>query len=120
MACIRSIPPDLWRGELGCLAVVSPTVHRLVLELIDHQALALAGAIADTTDVPPQIATLQGIALAGVFQIIIAEACRGTLAGHDQAKIADELAAAIENIMDKLDRWLSHTPLRRNGGDGLW
>ena len=28
---IRSIPEDLWRGELGYLAAISPAVHRLVL-----------------------------------------------------------------------------------------
>jgi len=110
VAGIRRIPPDLWRGELGHLAAISPTVHRLVLELIDRQADAIAIAIADTTDVPPEIARLQGIALAGVFQIIIAEAGRRTLAGQDQARIADELHPAIEDIMDELDRWLSHAP----------
>src|SRR5450755_4284792 len=68
---MRSIPSELWRGELGYLAAISPTVHRLALELIDRQAAALAGAVSDTTAVPPEIATLRGIALAGVFQIII-------------------------------------------------
>src|ERR1700692_1638665 len=33
VAGIRSIPPEIWRGELGYLAAISPTIHRLVLEL---------------------------------------------------------------------------------------
>ena len=30
---IRRIPADQWRGELGYLAAISPTVHRLALEM---------------------------------------------------------------------------------------
>src|ERR1017187_8760577 len=48
VAGIRSIPPEIWRGELGYLAAISPTIHRLVLELTDRQAVALAAAISDT------------------------------------------------------------------------
>jgi AcrR family transcriptional regulator len=104
---IRSIPPENWRGELGYLAAISPTVHRLALELTDRQAAALASAISETATVPPEIAKLQGIALAGVFQIIISEAGRRTVEGQSQAKIADELYPAVENLLDELDRWLS-------------
>ena len=107
VAAIRGIPPDLWRGELGYLAATSPTVHRLVLELLDRQAAALAGAIGDTTAVPREIAKLQGIALAGVFRIIIDEAGRRTREGQSQATIADELYPMIENVLEELDRWLS-------------
>src|ERR1035438_5024958 len=32
VAGIRSIPPEIWRGELGYLAAISPTVHRLALD----------------------------------------------------------------------------------------
>jgi AcrR family transcriptional regulator len=104
---IRAIPPEIWRGELGYLAAISPAVHRLTLELADRQAAAIAGAISDTSPVPPEIAALQGIALAGVFQIIISEAGRRTLEGHSQASIANELYPMLERIMDELDRWLS-------------
>jgi AcrR family transcriptional regulator len=107
VAGIRTIPPEIWHGELGYLAAISPAVHRLALELIDRQAVALAAAISDTTAVPQEIATLQGIALAGVFQIIIDEAGRRTREGQNQGKIADELYPIIENILDELDRWLS-------------
>src|SRR5450755_4221198 len=69
VAGIRRIPPEIWRGELGYLAAISPTVHRLALEMTDRQAAALAAAISDTTAVPPEVARLLGIALAGVFQI---------------------------------------------------
>lgn len=107
VAGIRDIPPEMWRGELGYLAAISPTVHRLVLELTDRQAAALAAAISETTAVPPEIARLQGIALAAVFQIIISEAGRRTQEGQSQAKIADELRPMVSNILDELDRWLS-------------
>ena len=104
---IRSIAPELWRGELGYLAAISPAVHRLALELTDRLGAALAAAIADTTDVPAEIARLQGIALASVFQIIISEAGQRTREGQSQAKIVDELYPIIENVLDELDRWLS-------------
>jgi AcrR family transcriptional regulator len=107
VAGIRSIPPELWHGELGYLAAISPAVHRLALELTDRQAGALAAAINETTAVPPEIARLQGIALAGVFQIIISESGSRAREGHSQARIADELYPIVENILDELDRWLS-------------
>jgi AcrR family transcriptional regulator len=107
VAGIRSIPPEIWRGELGYLAAISPTVHRLVLELTDRQAAALATAISDTTAVAPEVARLQGIALAAVFQIIISDAGRRTREGQSQAEIADELRPMVENLLDELDRWLS-------------
>ena len=53
------------------------------------------------------MARLQGIALAGVSQIIISEAGRRTREGQSQGRIADELRPAIEAIIDELDRWLS-------------
>jgi AcrR family transcriptional regulator len=104
---IRQIPPEIWRGELGYLAATSPAVHRLALELIDRQAAALAEAIADTTSIPPELAQLRGIALAAVYQIIISEAGRRTIAGQNQAAIADEMKPMIKKILDELDRWLS-------------
>ncbi len=107
VAGIRRIPPELWRGELGHLAAISPAVHRLALELTDRQAEAIAEAIADTAPVPPEIARLQGIALAGVFRIIIAEAGRRTVEGETQDAIADGLHPIIENILDELDHWLT-------------
>src|SRR6202044_2686394 len=104
IAGIRSIPPEIWRGELGYLAAVSPTVHRLVLELPDRKAGALAAAISETTAVTPEVARLQGIALAAVFQIIIIDAGQRTQNGQSQAEIADELRPMVENILDELDR----------------
>jgi AcrR family transcriptional regulator len=106
VAGIRRIPPEIWRGELGYLAAISPMVHRLALEMTDRQAAALAAAISDTTTVPPEVARLQGIALAGVFQIIISEAGRRTREGQSQAKIADELHPVVDNVLGELDRWL--------------
>jgi AcrR family transcriptional regulator len=107
VAGIRRIPAGQWRGELGFLAVISSTVHRLSLEMSDRQATALAAAIAETEAVAPEIARLRGIALAGVFQIIITEAGRRTREGQSQDQIADQLRPAIEAVLDELDRWLT-------------
>jgi len=102
---IRRVPAEQWHGELGFLAAISPTVHRLALEMSDRQASALATAIAQKGTVAPPIARLRGIALAGVFQIIIAEAGRRTREGQSQNQIADELRPDIEAVLDDLDRW---------------
>jgi AcrR family transcriptional regulator len=104
---IRRVPAEQWRGELGYLAAISPTVHRLALEASDRQASVIATAISETGEVPPEIAKLHGIALAGVFQIIISEAGRRTREGQSQGRIADELRPAIEAVIDDLDRWLA-------------
>jgi AcrR family transcriptional regulator len=104
---IRRVPAEQWQGELGYLAAISPTVHRLMLEMSDRQADALATAINETTAVRSEIAKLHGIALAGVFQILISEAGRRTREGQSQDQIADELRPAIEAILDDLDRWLA-------------
>ena len=82
-------------------------MHRLTLELADRQAAALAEVIGDTTHVPPEVARLQGIALTGVYQIIIAEAGQRTREGQSQAEITDALYPIVENLLDELDRWLS-------------
>src|SRR3989442_6852771 len=103
---IRAIPREVWRGELSHLAAISPTVHRLALEAVDRLAVGLAAAISESTDVPPEIARLQGIALASVNQIIVDEAGRRTRAGQSQARIARELRRIVENVLDELDRWL--------------
>jgi AcrR family transcriptional regulator len=103
---IPSISPELWRGELGYLAVMSPAVHRLSLEMADRQADAIAAAITDTTPVITEVAKLQGIAIAGVFQIILTHAGRRTHEGRTQMEIADELRPIIEAVLNELDRWL--------------
>ena len=104
---IRRIPAEQWRGELGYLAAISPAVHRLALEMSDRQASVVATAIAETETVAPEIAKLRGIALAGVFQIIITEAGRRAREGQSQDQIAGELRPAIEAVLDDLDRWLT-------------
>ena len=106
VAGIRDIPTKQWRGEIGHLAAISPAIHRLVLDMIDRQAAALASAISDTTAVAPEIATLQGIALAGTFQIIISEAGQRTRKGHGPARTAKALYPVIETCLNELDRWL--------------
>jgi AcrR family transcriptional regulator len=109
---IAKISPELWRGELGYLAAISPTVYRLALELTDRQACALAAVISETSELRPEIAKLQGIALASVFQIIVREAGQRTLQGQSQAVIAKELKPQIARVVDELDRWFGAEPGR--------
>jgi len=103
---IRRIDPQLSRGELGYLAAISPTVHRLSLEMSDRQATALAEVIHETGSIAPEVARLEGIALAGVFQIIVSEAGRRTREGQSQEQIADEMRPVVLEMLDDLDRWL--------------
>jgi AcrR family transcriptional regulator len=113
---IREIPPELWPGELGHLAAVSPAVHRLALELIDRQAVACAEAIGAGGTVTPEVARLQGIALAGVFRVLIGESGRRTVEGQGPQQIAEELYPVIERSLTELDRWFSASdpgPARR-------
>jgi AcrR family transcriptional regulator len=104
---IRDTPAERARGTIGYLAAISPAVNRLALELTDRQAAALAEAISATSDVPPEVARLRGIALAGVFQIIIGESGRLARAGRTSAEIAGALRPTIENVLAELDRWLA-------------
>ncbi|MET7419645.1 helix-turn-helix domain-containing protein [Dactylosporangium sp. NPDC005555] len=107
VSAIRDMPPDLARGTLGYLAAISPAVHRLALDLMDRLATAVATAIAETSPVAPEIARLQGIALAGVFRIVIAESGSRTRDGQTPAEIVDALHPQIEHVLTELDRWLS-------------
>lgn len=104
---IRGMPSENARGNLGYLAAISPAVNRLALEATDRLATALAAAISDTSHVMPEIARLQGIALAGIFRIIISETGRLTQQGHGPAETADELQPQVENLLQELDRWLT-------------
>ncbi|WP_305786479.1 TetR/AcrR family transcriptional regulator [Symbioplanes lichenis] len=104
---IRDQPAENARGSLGYLAAVSPTVNRLALEVSDRQATALAAAVAAGGDIAPELARLHGIALAGVFRIIIAETGRLTRDGETPAAIAEALRPPIGNVLAELDRWFS-------------
>jgi AcrR family transcriptional regulator len=107
VAGLRNIPPEIWHGEIGYLAAISPTIHRLALEMNDRLAVALASAISDTTDVAPEVAKLQGIALASLFQTMVSEAGRRAQKGHSPTKVARELQPIVGRIVDELDRWFS-------------
>lgn len=102
---IRRVPREQWRGELGYLAAISPTVHRLALEMSDRQATAIADAITAAGEPRPEIARLQGMVLADVFRLIVSEAGRRTVEGQSQARIAAELRLAVEAVLDDLERW---------------
>jgi AcrR family transcriptional regulator len=104
---ISEIDPALAKGELGYLAAISPTVHRLSLEMSDRQATALAAVIGETGSLAPEVARLQGIALAGIFQIIVSEAGRRAHEGESQKRIAKELRPVVLQMLEDLDRWLT-------------
>lgn len=107
VGAMRDTQPEIARGTLGYLSAISPAVNRLALEMTERQAIALAAVISETTPVAPEIARLQGIALAGVFQIIISESGRRTRAGQTPTELADGLEPEIENMLAELDRWLT-------------
>ena len=90
---IRRIPAGQWRGAARLPGRDEPD-RRPSLEVSDRQAAAVAAAITETESVAPEIARLRGIALAGVFQIIITEAGRRTRQGQSQDQIAAELLAS--------------------------
>lgn len=89
------------------MAAISPAVRRLVLELSERQADALTAAIADSSDIAPEIARLQGLALSSVYRIVISEAGQRTVKRHSQARIARELHPIIEHVLDELDLWFN-------------
>src|SRR5438132_2044937 len=57
---IRRVPAEQWRGELGYLAAISPTVQRLAREMFARQPDAIAIAISDTAAATPDTAKLHG------------------------------------------------------------
>ena len=67
--------------------------------MFDRQAATVATAISETSAVSPELARLQGIALAGVLQILTGEAGRRPREGQTQDQIADGLGPAIETIL---------------------
>jgi AcrR family transcriptional regulator len=108
---IRSVPADRERGGLDYLAAISPTVRYLSLAMTERLADALAVAITETTQaVTPQLAKVQGIALAWVIQTITDESGRRRVAGQTSMKIAKELRPMIEGLIGSLDQWLSSAP----------
>lgn len=119
---IRSVPADRERGGLDYLAAVSPTVRYLSLAMTERLADALAVAITETTQgVTPQLAKVQGMALAWVIQTITDESGRRRVAGQSSMKIAKELRPIIEGLIQSLDQWLSSEPratLRRRASTG--
>ncbi|WP_432839405.1 TetR/AcrR family transcriptional regulator [Dactylosporangium sp. CA-092794] len=110
VTAIRGRPPEIAAGTLGYLAAMSPAVNRLALELIDRLAAAVAAAIGETSPIAPELARLQGIALAGVFRIIIGETGRRARAGETPDEIADALHPEVEHLLAELDRWLTTPP----------
>lgn len=108
---IASIPRGRAPGGLAYITAVSPAVRRLCLEMTDRHADAIATAI---TEVPgkdgngctPQLAKVQAVALAWVFQTILDQAGRALVGGQAPVQIAAELRPEVKRILDSLDSWL--------------
>ena len=107
---IRSLPPEQIRGGLGRLAVLSPAVRRLSLEMTERMADALAAVIADTTGLDRWSSGLQGIALAWVFHTVTEETGRMSQDGRTAAEIADALVPVVTVMLDHLDTWTGGQP----------
>jgi AcrR family transcriptional regulator len=108
---IKAVPADQARGGLDYLTAISPTLRRLSLEVTDRLATAIADALIETTSgLNPELAKVQGIALAWVIQTITDETGRRKVAGQSPTKIANELRPIIEGVIDSIDRWLSSPP----------
>ncbi|MGI8902516.1 MAG: TetR/AcrR family transcriptional regulator [Solirubrobacteraceae bacterium] len=114
---MESIPARDARGGLAYIAAVSPAVRRLCLEMTDRHADAIAQAIVETSGGSEgegegeggcnrQLAKVQAVALAWVFQAIIDHAGRALLTGQAPAQIAAALRPEIERTFDSLDSWL--------------
>jgi AcrR family transcriptional regulator len=108
VAAIKSVPAEQTRGGLDYLAAISPTIRQLSLEMTDRLADAIAAALTETTaGLHPQLAKVQAIALAWVYQTITDESGRRRVAGQGSRQIAHQLRPSIENIIDSLDQWLT-------------
>ena len=99
VAGIRSIPADLWRGELGYLAAISPAVHRLVLEL----ALLTRGP----RDLPERQQTLRA-AIAWSYDLLAAAEQRlfrqlGVFVGGFTLQAVEALVEAGPDDVDPLE-----------------
>ncbi|MDN5756970.1 MAG: TetR/AcrR family transcriptional regulator [Tomitella sp.] len=111
---IRHIPHDELTGSLGYLAIVSPTVRRLSLEMTDRLANALAAVIVDTSpEIRPGVAKIHAIALAWISQTVIDEGGRHIQQGQTPGQIADELGPLVVDIVDDLDRRLGEHRLQQ-------
>lgn len=106
---IRHLPPEALRGSLGYLAMISPTVRRLSLDMTDRLGDAIAAALNDTTPgIPPSVAKVHAIALAWLSQTIIDEGGKRIQDGKSPPQIADELRSIVEAIVAELDTWFTN------------
>lgn len=102
---MRQANPALLLGELPVIAAGSPVIRRLLLENRDQTAEEMAAAIVDTCPaVHPAVARAHAAALVSVFQMIVDLIGRRTLDGATPQTVADELAPAVDAVLDDLDR----------------
>jgi AcrR family transcriptional regulator len=83
------------------------TKERLVIDRDQQVQDQLTELIRARAPVIPEVARLQGIAIASVYQLIFNDAGQRSHAGRSQTEIASELRPIIEAVLDELDRWLS-------------
>ncbi len=101
----RHAAPEQLRGLLPVLCAGSPVIRRLLLESRDHTAEEMSAAIVSTTpDIHPAVARAHASALVSVFQMIVDHIGYRTLAGAPPTTVADELAPAVDAVLDDLAR----------------
>jgi AcrR family transcriptional regulator len=87
------------RGRIGYLALVSPTVRRMCLDLVDRHADAYAAALLTRHRRPGEAlrarAKLHGVAIAWVYQSVLDGAGRGTADGLRPPAIARRLRPGV-------------------------
>jgi AcrR family transcriptional regulator len=107
--------PEQLRGGLGSLATISPTVHRLSLEMTNRHADAVTSALVDTTSLVGERAKLHAVALVWVFQTITERTGQLTRNGRSPAAIARHLRPVVEAMLDELELWPveGDTPVKR-------
>ncbi len=97
------------RGEFPALCVSSPTIRRLALETRDQQADTVAAAITGTCPtVHPAVARAHAAAIVSVFQMITDRIGRSVVDGVLPGAVADDLAPAVEIVLDDLDHHFRH------------
>ena len=100
---LRTMDDVQVRGGLGYLAVRSPEVRRLSLEMTDRHADAIAEVLAAEPGGPAlPVAKARAMALVWVFQTITDETGRQTAAGRSPTQIARRLRPIVEALVAEL------------------
>lgn len=96
---------DHSRGEFPALCASSAMIRRAALEVFDEQVEAATAAITQTCpDIHPAVARAHAAALVSVLQMIVERTGRSVVDRTPPEVVADELAPAVDVVLDDLDR----------------